>query len=52
MNRRREQSRDDRGDEEREKYRSCCEDWGEIALGYVEAMKATCDLSEKQDKSA
>jgi hypothetical protein len=47
MNRPREQSRDDRRKEEREKDRSCCEDWGEIALGYVEARKAVDGGTER-----
>ena len=51
MNRRREQSRDDRRKEEREKYRSCCEDWGEIALGYVEARRAVEGGTERGEPS-
>jgi len=50
MSRPKEESRGKEGNEEREEYRSRCEDWGEIALGYVEAMKAIHDPSEKEKK--
>lgn len=37
----------ERGEKDRgESYVSCCEDWGEIALGYVEARKRTEEAKE------
>lgn len=48
MSRPKEESRGKKGSEEREKYRSRCEDWGEIALGYVEARKRAAETDEEE----